>query len=161
MDTVLQADERISPSIKWSIYAGVYTFACATVTAVVLSDLLTVLADVIGLPAAYSMVILASPALLVGSVVWWTVVEHRESDSYLLGGLFGLVTALLTSILWIVRFVSVWGVEMLTVDIVPVLVGLVLGAAIIAGVLAGLPLMYARRRLNSDRQANPSRVRRI
>jgi hypothetical protein len=155
MDTTLRSDERISPSIKWSIYAGVYMFACATVTAVVLSDLLTVLAEVIGLPAAYSMVILASPAFLIGSVVWWTVVEQQDSDTYLRGGLFGLVTALLTGVLWTVRFVSVWGIEMLTADIVPVLVALVLGAAIIAGVFAGLPLMYARRRLNSDPAGKP------
>lgn len=91
------------------------------------------------------MFIFASPSLAIGAVVWWTLVERREADTYPIGGAFGLVTAILTGFLWTVRFVSGWGVEMALA--LPVLIGFVLGVTVIAGALAGLPLMYVRRRL--------------
>lgn len=125
-------------------------FVCATATAFLLHDLLGLLGEVIGLPAAYAMVILASPALAIGAVVWWAVVERRDAYTYRLGGAFGLVTALLTGLLWTVRFVGFWGFEMLVIPIVAFLVAFVLGLTALAGVLAGLPLMYARRRLDGE-----------
>ena len=118
MDTALRASSSVSPSIKWSIYAGLYTFVCGTVTALIISDILALLADVIELPAPYSMVILASPTLVIGTVVWWAVVERGNSYTYLLGGIFGLLTSLFTGLLWTVRFVSFWGFEMLNVPII-------------------------------------------
>lgn len=148
MDTSLHPASSVSPSIHWSLYAGLYMFICGTVTALLLNDLLGLLGDVIGLPPVFSLVIFASPALVVGTVVWWALVERRTSYTYLVGGTFGLITALLTGLLWTVRFVSVWGVEMLAAEIILVLVGFVLGMITIAGVLTGLPLMYARRRLD-------------
>lgn len=134
--------------MRWSIYAGLYMFVCGVATAFVLYDLLALLASVIGLPEGYAMAILPSPALVVGTVVWWAVVERRGSYSYLLGGAFGLVTALLTGLLWTVRFASSWGIEMLEVEIISFLVVFVLGLVVITGALTGLPLMYARRRLD-------------
>lgn len=149
MNTALRPSSSISPPTKWSIYAGLYMFMCSTVTAFILYDILALLADVIGLPVPYSMVILASPAFVIGTVVWWAVVERRGSYTYLLGGTFGLLTALFTGILWTVRFVSFWGFEMLVVPVVSFLVVFVLGVAVVVGVLTGLPLMYVRRRLAS------------
>lgn len=149
MDTSLLPDFGVPPSIRWSMYAGLYTFGCATATAYLLSDLLGILAEVIGLPTTYAMVILASPALVVGTGAWWAVVERRDAYTYRFGGLFGLVTALLTGLLWTVRFVSIWGFEMMVLPMVSVLVAFVLGVAVVAGVLAGLPVMYVRRRLGS------------
>jgi hypothetical protein len=146
MDAVLDTDAGVSPSVKWSVYAGLCLFGCATVTAVLLADVLALFAEVVGLPARYAMVLLASPALLVGTVTWWAVVERRRAYAYRVGGAVGLLTALLTGLLWTARFVTVWGVEMLAVPIVAVLVLFVLGITAVAGVLVGLPLMYARRR---------------
>lgn len=129
------------------MYAGLYTFALGTATSFVLDEILILFGEVIGLPASYSLVVLASPSLLVGAVVWWAVVERRNSYTYLRGGAFGLLTALLTGLLWTLRLVSVWGVEMLTATPVAVLVAFVLGVVSVAGALTGLPLLYARRRL--------------
>lgn len=147
MDTSLPSASDVPPSVRWSAVAGLYLFVCGTATALLLADVLALLAEVIGLPMALWMVVLASPALVVGAVAWWAVVERRGSYSYLLGGTVGLVTALLTGLLWTGRFASAWGIEMLAVGVVPLLVGVVLGLAAIAGALTGLPLMYARRRL--------------
>ncbi|QLG63041.1 hypothetical protein [Halorarum salinum] len=147
MDTAVRAASGGSPSTRWSAYAGLYTFVCGTAIAFLLSDVLVPFGAVIGLPTRFPMVTLASPALVVGTAVWWTLVERRDSYTYPYGGVFGSVTALLTGCLWVVGFASVWGVEMLTAGMVPVLVAFVLGAAATAGLLAGLPLMYARCRL--------------
>lgn len=136
-----------SPTVTWSLVAGLYTFVCGTATAFALSDLLMLLASVIGLPTPWALVAFACPTLVVGPVVWWTLVERRGSHTYLLGGTFGLLTALLTGLLWTGRFVQVWGVELAVVPAVSLLVGIVLGVAALAGVLTGLPMMYARRRL--------------
>lgn len=150
MDTALQSDSVSSSSTKWSLFEGFYAFVCATMVAALLSDILGVLADVISLSSAYWMVVLASPALVIGTGAWWLLVERRRSHAYRRGGAFGLVTALLTALLWTISFVIVWGVEMLAVPMVAVLVVWVVGLAAVAGVLVGLPLMYARRYLSSD-----------
>lgn len=152
MATALPPTRSVSPSIKWSVYAGLYTFLCGSATAFILSDMLGLLADVIGLPARYAMILLASPTLVIGAGTWWAVVERRASFTYLGGGTFGLVTALLTGLLWTGWFVRVWGFEMLAIPIVSFLVLLVLGMVGVAGLLAGLPFMYARRR----REGGPS-----
>jgi hypothetical protein len=145
MAAALHPDTGVPPSTKWSVYAGLYMFVWATATAFFLADILGLLADVIGLPAEFAMVILASPALVIGAATWWAVVERRDAYTYRYAGTFGLVTALLTGLLWTARFVTVWGVDMLVVPIVSLLVLLVLGVAVNAGVLTGLPMMYARR----------------
>lgn len=154
----LHSSSGVSSSVQWSIYAGVFLFFCGVVTAFLLDDLLTVFADVIGLPTAYSLAILASPVLLVGAVVWWAVVERRTAYTYRIGAAAGLLTALFTGVLWTARFVQVWGFELLLVDVVPLLVGIVFVGGAIAGVLAGLPVMYARRRLDSGQAGQSSPV---
>lgn len=150
METALDTGSTDSPTLRWSIYAGGYMFVCGLIVALLLSDMLTLLAEVIGLPVPYSIVILASPTLFIGAVTWWLVVERPGSYTYRLGGFFGLATALLTGLLWTIRFVGIWGFEMLSIPIVSLLVVFVFGVVVIAGSLSGLPLMYARRRLNGE-----------
>jgi hypothetical protein len=133
-------------SRQWSLFAGVYAFGCATLTAFALSTVLGLFAEVIGLPTAFAMPLLATPALVAGAVVWWALVERRGAVTYVRGAAFGLFTALLTGAAWTARFVSVWSVEMLTAGPVLLIVGFVLGAVGAAGVLVGLPITYARRR---------------
>jgi|GEM_PF-1529389 hypothetical protein len=136
----------LSSPQRWALLAGVYAFGCATLTAFLLSDALGIFAEVIGLPAALAMPLLATPALVVGGGLWWLLVERWGAPTYPRGAAFGLLTALVTGILWTARFVSVWGLEMLTAGPVPLLVGFVLGAVAVAGVLVGLPITYVRRR---------------
>lgn len=124
-------------------------FVFGIVTAVLLSDFLVLLADVIGLPSTYAKVIFASPALVFGAVFWWVIVERRASYKYRFGAVFGLVTALLTGMVWTGRFIDFWGVEMVVIPIIAFLVFYVLGLAVVAGVLTALPLMYARRHFSS------------
>jgi len=133
-------------SRRWSLIAGGYAFACALFTATALSTILDLFAEVIGLPSAFAVPLLAAPALAVGAGVWWALVERQGRVTYPRGAAFGLLTALITAALWTARFVSVWSVKLLTADVVPLLVGIVVGSAAVAGVLVGLPLTYVRRR---------------
>lgn len=135
----------LSTSHTWSIGAGIYLFLCGIVTTVMLQDILVLFSEVIGLPPVYAIVILPGPALLIGSVVWWRVIEDRGSYSYVSGALFGLLTALGTGCFWVLQFVSVWSTDMLVVPIVSYITALVLGIVMAAGILAGLPFMYGRR----------------
>lgn len=137
------------------MYAGLYLFGCGVALAVLLNDMLTLLGDVMGLPAPYSLAIFAIPALVFGALSWWLVVERRAAYAYRFGAVVGLLTALLTGAVWTALFVAVWGVEMVTVPMVAVLVGFVLGFAVVAGVLSGLPLMYVRRRVHTGSGGGP------
>ncbi|WP_280585608.1 hypothetical protein [Halorubrum sp. Boch-26] len=145
MSDSLRPESGLTSPRRWALLAGAYAFGCATLTAFLLSDLLGLFAEVIGLPAALSMPLLATPALVGGAGVWWALVERPGTVTYARGAAFGLVTALLTGALWTVRFALVWGPEMLTAGPVPLLVGFVLGAVSVAGVLVGLPLTFVRR----------------
>ncbi|WP_435073113.1 hypothetical protein [Halorubrum sp. HHNYT27] len=146
MDDALRSESGLSSPQRWALIAGGYAFGCATLTAFLLSDALGLFAEVIGLPSALSMPLLATPALVAGAGVWWALIERPGTVTYARGVAFGLLTALLTGVVWTARFVSVWSVEMLTAGPVPLLVGFVLGAAGVAGGLVGLPITYARRR---------------
>jgi hypothetical protein len=146
MDDALLRESGLSPPQRWALLAGGYAFGCATLTAFALSDMLGLFAEVIGLPAALSMPLLATPALVIGGGVWWALVERRGRPTYPRGAAFGLLTALATGAVWTTRFVSVWSLEMLTAGPVPLLVGVVLGMVAVAGVLVGLPITFVRRR---------------
>lgn len=135
----------LSMSEKWSVGAGIYLFLCGIVTTVMLQDILGLFAEVIGLPPGYAIVILPSPVLLIGSVVWWRLIEYRDSYSYVSGAAFGLLTAFCTGCLWIVRFVDVWSTEMLVVPAVSYITLFVLGFVMVAGIITGIPFMYGRR----------------
>jgi hypothetical protein len=145
MDDSLRTGSGLTTPRRWSLLAGGYAFGCATLTAFALSSMLGLFAEVIGLPAAFAMPLLATPALVVGAGVWWSLVERSGTVTYPRGAAFGLLTALVTGGLWTARFVLVWGPEMLAAGPVQVLVGFVLGAVAVAGVLVGLPITFVRR----------------
>lgn len=136
----------LSPAVRWSIYAGVYLFICGLLLALALSDILGLLADVIGLPAGYWMFVIPGPVLIIGPGLWWGLIEGRRSFGYRYGALFGILTAVLTGLLWTGIFVGVWGLEMLAVPMVSILAALVLGFVALAGLLTGIGFMYGRRR---------------
>ena len=151
METALRTESGVSPKVTWSAAAGVYTFLWAVVVSLLLSDILGLLSEVIGIRGSFWMVVLASPVLLVGTGTWWALVERRDACGYGSGALFGLVTALVVGLVWTAGFVTVWGFEMLAVPMVAALAAFVLGFVAVAGVVVALPLMYARRRLRRDR----------
>lgn len=146
MRSIFGFDLPTSGSARWVLYSGLYMFGWGLLLAVMLSDLLTIYADVTGLPADYWALVLAGPTVFIGAGVWWILIERRQAYRYRLGGLFGLLTASLTVFLWTARLVTVWGVEMLAVPMVYLLAGLVLGLAGLAGLIAGITFMYTRRR---------------
>lgn len=117
------------------------------VTVLLLSDMLSLLGEVIGLPPQYALVILASPTFLIGAIGWWMIVERRHAYSYFSGVVFGLVTALFTGVFWTVRFVDFWGLDMLMVPAVSYIVLFVLGIVMVVGAIVGLPIMYGRQRV--------------
>ena len=141
-----QATETPS-SYRWAAVAGGYLLLCGLAVVVLLSDLLGLLADVIGVSTEYWMFLLASPAGPIGAAVWWQLVEQRGAYSYLAGILVGLTTSLLTGGLWTGRFLQVWSVELAASRMNALLITVVLGFAAVAGVIAAVPLMYLRRRI--------------
>lgn len=149
MSSTIDTDFGIPDSTRWSIYSGVYMFAWGIILAMLLSDILAILADVIGIPAQYWVIILSSPTVLVGAGTWWLLIERPQNYSYRWGGLFGLLTAFLTAFLWTARFVSVWGFEMLTVPMVYLLAGVVYAVVGISGLVLGIIFMYPRRRASA------------
>lgn len=144
-------------SKRWSLYAGCYMFACATAVAVLFSGPFALAAEVMGVRTEYWAVVIASPVFGIGAVVWLGIVERRGSYSYVLGGAFGLITALIAGLLWTAQFIRVWSFEMTAVPMVAVLIVLVVGISAVAGVVTALPLMYVRRRLRTApaEKANP------
>lgn len=146
MGDARRSGPRFTSSQRWSLFAGVYAFCCAALTALFFSTILDLFGEVIGLPASFVAPILAAPALLAGGLIWWALVECGGTVTYLRGAAFGLLTALVTGLAWTARFVSVWSVEMLTAGPVRLLVGFVFAAVAVAGVLVGLPITYIRRR---------------
>jgi high-affinity Fe2+/Pb2+ permease len=131
---------------RWSLYAGVYAFGCGAVTAGLLSTVLRVFTEVIGLPASFPVPLLAAPALLVGGGVWWLLVERRAAYTYPAGIAFGALTALLTGLCWTAWFLVVWSVDLLAAGPTPLLVALVIGLTTAAGALIGPPITFLRRR---------------
>lgn len=149
-------DSALSPSTKWSLIAGGYLFVCAAVLLLLISQVASLVADLLALPSA-SLLWLAAPVPVVGAAVWWALVERRDAYTYPLGGAVGLITALCTVLLWILRGVFVWGHEMVLTGWP--LVFAVLVPTVPAGLLAGVPLMYARRRgATGDRTPNAESV---
>ncbi|EMA60370.1 hypothetical protein [Halorubrum kocurii] len=131
---------------RWALLAGVYAFGCGAVTARLLSDVLRVFVEVIGLPPSFPVPLLAVPALLVGSGVWWLLVERNAAYTYPAGIAYGALTALVTGLVWTAWFVVVWSVDLLAAGPTPLLVGLVLALTTVAGVLIGPPILFFRRR---------------
>jgi hypothetical protein len=137
-----------SPSRKWSLYAGIYAFLCSIVTLRKLSPisdtLVTVLPRLVG-PSEFA---LAAPVPFLGAIVWWAVVERRETYTYLFGGIVGLLTALATVLLWTLVLAIVWGPKVLGVGGVLLVISATLAVSLPVAFVLGLPLMYARRRLD-------------
>lgn len=127
------------------MYAGVYTFVCATLMLLLLGPISDTLVEILALPTDYSSFLMAGPTLVVGTAVWWVVVERRGAYTYPVGAVFGLLTALLTVLFWLLVFAVVWEAGLVLTG--GLLIGFVLAVAVPIGLVVGLSAMYARRRL--------------
>ncbi|SDE89792.1 hypothetical protein SAMN04488067_1012 [Halorubrum xinjiangense] len=146
---------RSSPQL-WSLFAGVYAFGCGAVTARVLSDILRVFTQVIGLPESFPVPLLAAPALFVGAAVWWLLVERRRAYTYPAGVAFGALTALVTGLCWTAWFLGVWSVDLLAAGPTLTLIALVFGVSTAVGTLIGPPIAFFRRRSRARSAADPT-----
>jgi hypothetical protein len=132
-------------SAVWSASAGLYAFLWAAALLVFLDPVTGTLAKLVGLPTGYAPVAMAVPAAAAGAVAWWALAERRRRYRYGIGALFGVSVAGLTVLFWVLAFAVVWGPRLVLSGWF--LVALVFGVTSLAGSLAGMPLMYARRRL--------------
>ncbi|MBV0903264.1 hypothetical protein [Haloarcula salina] len=135
----------LSTPIAWSLLAGAYAFVCSSLVLLRLGAVAGTLLTVLGLPEPYAGVLVPASAGVVGAVGWWALVERRAAQSYLLGALFGLTTAVVTVSLWTLAVAVVWGPRTVLLAGV-VVIGFALAVTAPLGAVAGLPLMYARRR---------------
>lgn len=138
-----------SRETTWSIAAGGYAFLCGTVLMASLHPITGTLAGLFGVEFGRPSLLLASPATLLGATVWWAVVERRGTYSYLRGALFGGLTAVATVVAWVLRSLQVWGLELVATGWF--VVAWMLAMTAVAGLVAGVPLVYARRRLTGGR----------
>lgn len=146
----------VSYSMKWALYAGGYAFLCATILLRLLSPVSNTLMTLLDLPTSYAGLVLAVPVMGTGAFVWGTVVEHRNRYTYALGALAGVVTAVSTVAFWILVFVAFWEFSLVLAG--GVLVAFVSLVVTPVGCLVGIPLMYARRRLDSVPQNERERA---
>lgn len=133
-----------SSPVRWTLYAGVYAFLCGLLLLVPLGVVAETLLKVLTLPVAFTVILVPTSGAIIAAGVWWVVVERQETYTYLRGGAFGLLTALGTVLLWTLLVAIVYGPS------APLAAGVVIGFVIAVtapiGVVAGLPLLYARRR---------------
>ncbi|MGM0447600.1 MAG: hypothetical protein ACQERM_05005 [Methanobacteriota archaeon] len=153
--SVSPASARSSPR-WWSLFAGVYAFGFGAVTARVLSTVLRVFTQVIGLPESFPVPLLAAPALPVGGAAWWLLVERRQAYTYPAGVAYGALTALVTGLCWTAWFLGVWSVDLLAAGPTLTLIALVFGVATAVGTLIGPPIAFLRRRSRTRSTADPT-----
>jgi hypothetical protein len=137
-----------SRETAWSLVAGCYAFLCGAVLMVGTQPVAGTLAGVLGIETGYPALLMAGPAALLGAGVWWAVVERQRAYSYRRGALFGGLTALATVAAWVLRSLEVWGFELVATGWF--VIAWLLATTGIAGLLVGVPLMYARRRQVGD-----------
>lgn len=120
--------------------------AWGLILAMVLSDSLSLLAEIIGILPQYWVIIISSPTVLVIADAWWFLVDWPQNYTYRWAALVAFLTAILTAFLWTGGFVSLWGFAMLAVPLVYLFSGVVYGVVGIAGLVCGISLMLPRRR---------------
>lgn len=147
MDTArIGAYSTFSPPVKWSMYAGVYAFLCSIVLLLLLSPVTNTLVQILGLSTGFSAFLLAGPVAVLGTVVWWAVVERRKKYAYRFGAAYGLLTVLATVLFWVLVFSVVWGLRLVLTGWFLIVFVLVVSTPV--GFITGLTGMFARRRLD-------------
>ena len=148
----------VSTSGRWSAYAGIYAFLCGAALLVPLGFVAGTLVKVLGLPSAFTAVLVPGSGAVVGAVAWWAVVELPAEYGYLRGGAVGLLTVLGTVLFWALVIAVVWAPEFLALSGTLLTIGFVLVVTAPVGFVAGLPLLYLRRRLADEPPGGDARA---
>jgi hypothetical protein len=104
-------NSMVSVSTRWSVYAGIYTFLAGAGLLMPLGVIAGTLVEILGLPTGFTAVLVPGSGTVIGAVVWWVVIEHRNNYTYLLGGTVGLLTALVTVLWWALVVAILYGLS--------------------------------------------------
>lgn len=149
MDTIdSQFFSKLSPSIKWSIYAGIYGFLSSLLILSILGSIASTLIKILGLQTDYSIFLMSLPVLFISPIIWWLVVERWDKYTYLFGGFTGVLTAFFTVFFWVSIFIVVWSPLLVLTGWFLILFILII--SIPTAFILGLTLMYARRSLDDS-----------
>jgi hypothetical protein len=136
-----------SSTTTWSLAAGVYAVCCSVALLLTTGSLAALVADFLFVPGIPALSLTAPVAVAV-PVLWWSLVERPDTPSYVRGAAVGAISAGLTIGFWGVVTVVFWSVEM--VAAASILFGFLFSVAVPAGAVGGLPLVFFRRRSESD-----------
>lgn len=146
----------MAASSKWSLYAGIYSFLGSLALFLPFGFVAGTLLKVLGLSSGLSAAGIPGSAGIIGTIVWWILIERRTDYRYRSGGVFGLVTAISTVLFWTLMVGVVYGPgAVLAAWVVILFVG---GMTAPVGFIAGLPLLYARRQATSPNSARSDPV---
>lgn len=137
-----------SISIRWSVYAGLYTFLAGAGLLMPLWVIARTVGVSLGVPTGFIAILVPGSGAVIGAIVWWAVIEHRDTYTYLLGGIGGVVTALLTVLCWTLLVAIVWGPLAILAARVVILFVLVVVSPV--AFVAWLLMTYARRHWGSE-----------
>lgn len=137
----------LSPPTTWSLAAGAYAVCCSVALLLTTGTLAELVADFLFVPGI-PVVSLTAPVAVAVPVLWWSLVERTETPSYVRGAAVGAISAVLTIGFWGVVTVVFWSVEMVAAT--SILFGFLLSVAAPVGAVGGLPLIFVRRRSDSD-----------
>lgn len=127
----------------WSLAAGGFAFLCSTFLLGVIRPVSDVLARLLNMPDAVSPVLLAAPVAVIGTPVWWALIEREGAVTYLRGATAGFVTAVATVAFWLVVFAIIWDPALVLAG--SILVAFVTGLVVPAGLAVGMAMTYLRR----------------
>lgn len=141
---------------RWPLYAGLYALLWGLLLFGPLGMVAETLVKVLGIPPTAGQLLVPVSGAVVGAALWWVVVERRAAYGYLSGGLAGLGTGIATVFGWSGLVSLIYGFKALLVA--PVVVVFVLAIIAPVSFMAGLPLMYARRRRRQAASTSAERV---
>jgi len=136
----------VAASTRWSIYAGSATFIAGAMAVAPLGTIAETLLTVLGIQTDYAIGLLPGPGAIVGSLVWWAVIERPAAYSYRTGGAAGVLTVLLTVGVWTLLVALVYGPGVIVIGETVLVIAVALGVTTPVGAGVSLAVMYARRR---------------
>ena len=142
-------------STRWSVYAGGALFLAGVVAVALLGVIAETLLTVLGIPTAYTLVLLPAPSAVLGGIVWWAVVERRGAVDYLSGGAAGVLTVLLTVGCWTLLVALVYGPGVILIPETLLVIAVATAVTTPFGAVVLLPVIYARRRMHDGSASEP------
>lgn len=138
-----------SDSRRWLAYAGIYTLIAGGGLLVPLWVIVRTLGGILGLSTVSIGILVPTSGAVIGTIVWWMVIEHGNRYTYPRASAGGLLTALLTVLSWTLLVAVVWGPS--AVQAARFVILFVVVVVSVVGVVVWFPLMFVRRRWVSER----------